>query len=118
SRRPRSGFCGYSSFLGPQDQRQPGTALREIEHSGVKEQAGLLRADEISCHGQASDQTDRRPSDMATFLPSTKPVSLKPRRNPAMGPAHSAAETPYASAAPAPPPPPPPPRPAPRRPRR
>jgi hypothetical protein len=43
SRRPRSGSCGYSSFLGPQDRRQPGTALREIEHSGVKEQAGLLR---------------------------------------------------------------------------
>jgi DNA-binding NarL/FixJ family response regulator len=28
----RSGSCGYSSFLGPQDRHQPGTALREIEH--------------------------------------------------------------------------------------
>ena len=36
----------------PQDRHQPGTALREIEHPGVKEQAGLLRADEISCHGR------------------------------------------------------------------
>jgi hypothetical protein len=26
----------------PQNRHHPGTALREIEHSGVKEQAGLL----------------------------------------------------------------------------
>src|SRR5262245_37254374 len=52
NRRPRSGSCGYSSFLGPRIGITPERRSREIEHSGVKEQAGLLRADEISCHGR------------------------------------------------------------------
>src|SRR5215831_1939935 len=42
SRRPRSGFCGYSSFLGPRIGNRPEQRSREIEHPGVKEQAGLL----------------------------------------------------------------------------
>ena len=65
SRRPRSGFCGYSSFLGPQDRHQPGTALRDIEHSGVKEQADLLRP---SRHRGRSIYQRRRCSNV-TFRP-------------------------------------------------
>jgi hypothetical protein len=35
-------FAGAGHSVEPLDRRRPGAALREVEHSGVKEQAGLL----------------------------------------------------------------------------
>src|SRR5262249_25285622 len=73
SRRPRSGFCGYSSFLGPRIGITPERRSREIEHSGVKEQAGLLRADEISCHGRHPIKLTVGPALWRRFCPRQSP---------------------------------------------
>src|SRR5262249_6045330 len=73
SRRPRSGFCGYSSFLGPRIGITPERRSREIEHSGVKEQAGLLRADEISCHGRHPIKLTVGPALWRRFWPRQSP---------------------------------------------
>src|SRR5262249_48749239 len=46
---------------------------REIEHSGVKEQASLLRADEISCHGRHPIKLTVGPALWRRFCPRQSP---------------------------------------------